>query len=123
MKPPKVAGGLACLAFAFCGLCVAEQQQSPAPSAKAEQFKCPVTMVDGRKSTLYQNEFLQVTLPSKGTVEAPSYAQAVKTRDGAWALKVGWDRFVKGRLTITGRRLDYPGAPLRAEILDGYGDI
>lgn len=42
--------------------------------------------------------------------------------DGAVWQKFGWFRRVVGTLTITGRRLDGPAPPLRAEVPDGYGD-
>jgi hypothetical protein len=37
-------------------------------------------------------------------------------------LKWAWYRYVPGKLTITGHRLDAPAPPLRALIPDGYGD-
>jgi hypothetical protein len=40
--------------------------------------------------------------------------------DSIWA-KVGWWRAVQGRLTIHGKRLDGPGARLRASVPAGYG--
>jgi hypothetical protein len=42
-------------------------------------------------------------------------------RDGSIAEKFPWWRGVRGRLTITGRRLDAPAPALRARIPDGYG--
>jgi hypothetical protein len=41
--------------------------------------------------------------------------------DGSIGWKFGWWRIVPGRLTISGRRLDAPGPPLRASVPDGYG--
>jgi hypothetical protein len=41
--------------------------------------------------------------------------------DGSIAVKFPWWRGVVGRLTIEGRRLDGPAAPLRARIPSGYG--
>jgi hypothetical protein len=43
--------------------------------------------------------------------------------DGALAMKLPWQRGIRGKLAIRGRRLDAPAAPLRADIPDGYGDI
>ena len=37
-------------------------------------------------------------------------------------MKWAWYRYVPGRLTIDGRRLDAPASPLRADVPDGYGD-
>jgi hypothetical protein len=42
--------------------------------------------------------------------------------DGALGMKWPWWRGVAGALSIEGRRLDGPAAPLRAQIPDGYGD-
>ena len=43
--------------------------------------------------------------------------------DGSLSMKFGWQRGVRGVLTIDGRRLDAAAAPLRARIPAGYGDI
>jgi hypothetical protein len=45
------------------------------------------------------------------------------TSDGALGMKFGWQRGVRGRLTIEGRRLDGDAPPLRSEVNNGYGDI
>jgi hypothetical protein len=45
------------------------------------------------------------------------------TTDGALGMKFGWQRGIRGKLTITGRRLDAAAPPLRSEVNDGYGDI
>lgn len=45
------------------------------------------------------------------------------TNDGALGMKFGWQRGVRGKLTIEGRRLDAPAPPLRSEVNNGYGDI
>ena len=41
--------------------------------------------------------------------------------DGSIGWKFGWWRIVSGELTITGRRIDAPGPPLRGAAGDGYG--
>jgi hypothetical protein len=41
--------------------------------------------------------------------------------DGSIGWKLGWYRLVAGSLTISGRRLDAAGPPLRASVPDGYG--
>ena len=43
--------------------------------------------------------------------------------DGSIRWKFPWWRLVYGHLTITGRRLDAPAAPLRSFVPGGYGDI
>jgi hypothetical protein len=42
--------------------------------------------------------------------------------DGSIDMKFGWWRGVKGKLTITGQRLDAPAPLLTARVPDGYGD-
>jgi hypothetical protein len=41
--------------------------------------------------------------------------------DGSVGMKFGWWRAVPGGLRITGRRLDGPAPPLRADVPAGYG--
>ncbi len=41
--------------------------------------------------------------------------------DGSISQKLGWWRTTPGTLTISGRRLDAPAPPLRADVPDGYG--
>jgi hypothetical protein len=53
-------------------------------------------------------------LPDGGSV-------ATVQRDGSIWAKLGWWRGVPGRLVITGRRLDAPAPPLRADVPTGYG--
>lgn len=45
------------------------------------------------------------------------------TRNGSIAMKFPWWRGVRGKLKITGRRLDARSPGLRAHILSGYGPI
>jgi hypothetical protein len=45
------------------------------------------------------------------------------TSDGALGMKFGWQRGVRGRLSIEGRRLDAAAPALRSEVLNGYGDL
>jgi hypothetical protein len=42
--------------------------------------------------------------------------------DGSVGVKLGWWREVEGRLRISGRRLDGPAPPLRADVPEGYDD-
>jgi hypothetical protein len=53
--------------------------------------------------------------------DTPSEPDVV-LEDGSLSMKFPWWRGVKGKLTIEGRRLDGPAAPLRSIIPDGYGD-
>lgn len=43
-------------------------------------------------------------------------------RDGSLGIKFGWWRGVKGKLLVSGKRLDAPAPPLRAWIPEGYGN-
>ena len=43
--------------------------------------------------------------------------------DGSLSMKFGWQRGVRGALTIDGARLDEAAPPLRSHIPAGYGDI
>jgi hypothetical protein len=42
-------------------------------------------------------------------------------QDGSVGMKFGWWRQVSGYLRVTGRRLDAPAPPLRADVPAGYG--
>jgi hypothetical protein len=54
----------------------------------------------------------------KGVIAArPDFIE----QDGSVGMKFGWWRQVSGSLQITGRRLDAPAPPLRADVPDGYG--
>lgn len=41
--------------------------------------------------------------------------------DGSLSTKFGWWRVTPGTLTISGRRLDAPAPPLRADVPECYG--
>ena len=58
-----------------------------------------------------------------GTVVFKPGGSGFVTQDGSLGMKFGWRRGVRGRLSISGRRLDAPALPLRAQIPDGYGDF
>jgi hypothetical protein len=106
---------------------------SPGASAIAEpmssmtlQEQCPVTIPNGAP-------FSSAPAPGRhGTAElwvGISYGgrivagpQMVES-DGSIGVKFPWWRGVAGQLTITGRRLDGPAPPLRADIPRGYGDL
>ncbi|HVQ93536.1 MAG TPA: hypothetical protein VMU51_21035 [Mycobacteriales bacterium] len=54
-----------------------------------------------------------------GVIDAdPESVQA----DGSVSTKFGWWRATRGRLTITGQRLDAAAPGLRTDVPDGYGD-
>lgn len=45
------------------------------------------------------------------------------TRDGSLGMKFGWQRGVRGQLTIEGRRLDGSAPALRSAVSRGYRDV
>lgn len=101
----------------------AEAHEASVKSAIAAAIpaSCPATL---GKAGLLRNESLEVALPAQGKfIFAPGEPGFTAVRDEALGMKVGWERRLPGRLSITGRRLDADSAPLRAHIPDGYGDI
>ena len=73
-------------------------------------------VIDGHHHGNHGNGKLWTGLPTDGKVLiAPE-------KDGSLGWKFPWWRAVNGRLTITGRRLDAHGDPLRASIPGGYGE-
>lgn len=57
-----------------------------------------------------------------GTVIFKPGGAGFLTPDGALGMKFGWQRGIRGKLRIEGRRLDADAPPLRSEFVD-YGDI
>lgn len=73
-------------------------------------------VIDGHRHGNHGNGKLWTTLPADGKLLiAPE-------KDGSLGWKFPWWRAVRGRLTITGRRLDAHADPLRASIPGGYGE-
>ena len=58
----------------------------------------------------------------EGTVVFKTGGAGFLTRDGSLGMKFGWQRAVRGPLSITGRRLDASAPALRSEVSDGRGD-
>lgn len=75
-----------------------------------------------KNSNLYGNGKLWTTLWPNGTVEFRPGGPGFVESDGSRSMKFPWWRAVRGKLTITGRRLDASAPPLRAHIPEGYGD-
>ena len=103
--------------------------QDSIPGAQA--FACEVTepndvvLLGLTERGSYGNGRLSVGpfgLWTDGTVVFKPGGSGFVTQDGALGMKFGWRRGARGRLTISGRRLDAPALPLRAQIPDGYGD-
>ena len=58
-------------------------------------------------------------IPGNGTFVFQPGGPGFVTRGGALGHKFGWQMAVGGRFTVEGRRLDGPGAPLRADNATG----
>jgi hypothetical protein len=58
-------------------------------------------------------------LPAGRLPDGGSYATV--NRDGSITAKVGWWRGVRGKLRVSGQRLDSSASPLRADVPNGYG--
>jgi hypothetical protein len=107
---------------------VSTPQPFLAPLSPTVPAACPVTIANGstppreRPAAVHHgNGSLWTVLWSNGIILAtPQYVAP----DGSVDMKFPWWRGlgIHGRLTIEGRRLDAPAAPLRASIPDGYGE-
>ena len=119
---------LVLLAFMSFGAAGTRRPSDAAPAA------CPVT-ISRKSSTLpkdifgsgpaYWNDSLIVGgLWPNGTIVFRPGGPGIVLPDGSLSMKFGWYRGdgLWGKLTITGKRLDAPAPPLRADIPDGYGD-
>jgi hypothetical protein len=80
----------------------------------------------------YGNDYLRVRLWPHGTLIAGRLpdggSMAVIRRDGSIDAKLAWwrglpDKLVGRKLVVSGRRLDAPAPPLRADVPDGYGSL
>jgi hypothetical protein len=105
----------------FFGIAVGVFLATVAPSRAG--FDCPVTRSND-PSGVYRNGVLEVYgLRPNGTVEFKPGGAGFIMRDGALAMKFGWQRLVTGKLMISGQRFDGDAPPLRARIPSGYGEI
>jgi hypothetical protein len=94
-------------------------------SQKSSDVRCPVTFANGLtfpgqgKDTFgYRSGSLWVELWPYGI----SFAGRTDVmKDGSLGIKFPWWREVKGRLEISGKRLDKPGETLKARVPIGYG--
>jgi hypothetical protein len=108
------------------------QSATAAPAAWPlfPSVRCPVTEPNGDMPPGYGNPehiggfgnealWTNVWMWGNGVVPVPpSHVQPDGSLGG---MKWAWYRYVPGKLTIEGRRLDAPAPPLRADIPDGYG--
>jgi hypothetical protein len=101
-------------------------QPGTAPASRAGRI-CPVTVANGSVPPgegpsgdvpqYHGNGALWTALPAFGVVVARPDEVGKK---GDVDMKFGWWRGVKGRLTISGHRLDGAAGPVKAEIPGGY---
>jgi hypothetical protein len=129
---------MAIILFAVCitllgGGVRAEDPTTPssAPSPAASPATCPVTYPNGNNpegdsspggygnAWLWTNLFMWSMDTPEVIVPNDSHIMSDGTiREMKWA----WHRYVSGTLTVEGRRLDAPSAPLIAWVPEGYGD-
>jgi hypothetical protein len=127
MKGLLVARKLALMVAATTVLvgCSGQANQSSAPPSS-----CPVTRPNGSSPSKnagfnHGNGVVWVALWPRGKLlagplpDGSSWAEVGP--DGSIRAKLGWWRGVKGRLTITGRRLDALAPRLGSEVSAGYG--
>jgi hypothetical protein len=105
-----------------CKVTIPNQSQPP-----VKKFGGMVTYApdyEGRRDLsnpdAHGNGKLWTVLWANGTVLFQPNGPGFIGEDGSLSMKWPWYRGVQGRLTITGRRLDGPAPPLRADIPEGY---
>jgi hypothetical protein len=94
-------------------------------SAQAARTTCPLTLPNGSMPPAdhdvganHGNGELWTTMwPHNVVIATPDYINA----DGSVGMKWPWWRGTRGKLTISGRRLDGNALPLTAGIPEGYG--
>jgi len=106
--------------------CADEGQKDNVAATPTYSGGCDVTIANGltppgeKPSPNYHgNGSIWTALFPKGRLVAT--ADDVQS-DGSIAMKFPWFRAVRGSLLVTGRRLDGPAPPLRADVTPGYGD-
>jgi hypothetical protein len=102
---------------------------APTPGARGCLLTAPngsvppsVGSADAR-SSFYGNGRLWTALWPEGILGVRPGGPGTIEPDGSLGMKFPWWRGVRGRLRITGRRLDAPARPLRAAVPEGYGPI
>ena len=111
------------------GASAAIKKSGMEPAKRAQRSACEVTtpndvgILGQTEPGSYGNGRLSVLPWKDGTVVFKPGGSGFVTQDGSLGMKFGWRRGVRGRLTISGRRLDAEVLPLRARIPDGYGEF
>jgi hypothetical protein len=106
---------------------------SAAQQVASPWVPCDVTTPNGivggsseRNEASHGNALLSVGpvagLWPKGTVVFERGGSGLVTRDGALRMKFGWERGARGKLRVTGRRLDGEAPPLQSHVPCCYGE-
>jgi hypothetical protein len=109
------------IAALYSASAAAERNSARSDSTNRPPFDCPVSSTTDEKRDGFGNDYLRIVLPANATIIAPDRG-GIWAPDGALKWKIGWERLVKGTLTISGKRIDSPSPPLRSE-LSNYGDF
>src|SRR5215218_4362910 len=113
------------IAVTVIALCtgVVALAQSTATGNRSCSVTLPGTLAQTEQG-FYGTKELAFSGPwADGTVVFKPSGPGFGLSDGSLSMKFGWQRGVRGALTIDGRRLDAVAPPLRAHIPNGYGDI
>jgi len=92
-----------------------------ASSQRLPGSPCAVT-VSNAADRSYGNAQLSTLLWPDGVIVFEPGGPGFVTRDLALGTKFPWNRYVVGKLRVTGHRTDGDAAPLRLEAPNGYGD-
>ena len=95
------------------------------PAQTSRPDSCHVTVPNGvvagaseRSEASYGNALLSVGpfgLWPNGTIVFKPGGAGFQTKEGALGMKFGWTRGIRGKLEVTGRRIDADAPPLRFE--------
>ncbi len=133
MSQPKCVPGMFLLS-AVLAACSDSSASAPGavgptqPSDSVLTDGCPVTIPNGSNPPTEQNPStashgngaLWTALGPGGKIVAtPNYVH----KDGSIDWKIGWYRGVRGKLTVTGRRLDAVAPPVQGDYEIDYGDF
>lgn len=132
----RCSGSIACLACASSAVALAlvhaDALRAGRTIATAQTLSCRVTIPPKHPASNpappsfnYGNSVIRIALyPKNGTLIAGRLAgggkMATINSDGSIDAKFGWWRVGSGKIKTSGRRLDAPAPPLRADVPDGY---
>jgi hypothetical protein len=103
------------LGFIVCALSLGRAALSQQPSAST--FQCPVSRPNqGRDG--FANDSLRVSLWTDSKIVFRPGGPGFVLPDGSLGMKYPWLQYVRGSLSISGRRLDASEEPLRYQMSD-----